>query len=97
MLSHEVGAIQTKTVMNSHQSSDRFPILVSSHILFYGSRGYSLLNSSCQKQGVEMQSTPPSTHPENEVSLLSPGTGSIQDVHLGQVVFGSHSCRVLLY
>lgn len=39
--------------------------------------------------------TPPSTHPENEVSLLSPGTGSIQDVHLGQAVFSSHSCRVL--
>lgn len=34
----------------------------------------------------------PQLPPENQVSLLSPGTGSIQEVHLGQVVFSSHSC-----
>lgn len=34
--------------------------------------------------------------PEKEVSLLSAGTENIQEVHQGQVVFGSHSCRLLL-
>lgn len=45
--------------------------------------------------GCEMQGTPPSTDPEKP-SLLSPGTGCIQDVHLGQVMFRPHSCHALL-
>lgn len=56
------------------------------HILLY--------NNALKQQAADLQSS--LLKPVKEVSLLSPGTGNIQEVHQGQVVFGSHSCRLLL-
>ena len=56
----------------------------------------SFLGQPSETAGHENAEQPPENLPEKQVSLLSPGTESIQEVHQGQVVFGSHSCRLLL-
>lgn len=43
-------------------------------------------SGSCRELGVDSTT---STPPENQVSLPSPGTCSIQEVHLGQLVFSA--------